>query len=575
MMVSRSSVDLISHFFRRYPRRSAVLVLLLLLSGLAEGIGIVTLLPVIEIAMLDASELSPLSNGLVSTLNWLGLAATLPLLLAIVVLAIAAKAALQFVAQRQVGNTVAHVATDLRLEYIRAILGARWSFFVAERAGRIATAVSGEAMRAAGVYRHACAMVGGLIHAAVYMLIALRISWPIALIAAASGLGIAMLLGRLVDRSRTAGRLQTTMTRALISRITDALQGIKPIKAMGREGQLQPLLEAETHGINDAYRGQVLAAELRKAVQEPLLVVMLAVALYVAIEVLDQPVALVMLLAFLFHRLAGKMNTVQTEFQTLAAGESAFYSIQSGIRSAREAAELKDQGVVAEFDREIEFLDVCFAYGEKKVLHEVSLTIPAGRFVTIVGPSGSGKTTIADLLAGLQRPDSGSIRIDGRALDEVALTSWRGVIGYVPQDLFLFHDTLRTNITLGTPGVSDSDVWDALRLAGASEFVAELPAGLDTIVGERGSRLSGGQRQRIAIARALCGTPKLLILDEVTASLDPQTEAELVETLRNLRGRVTILAISHQAALKEPADIVYQAREGRVRQVAPVALTEA
>lgn len=563
-MLSNDTVNLIRHFLRKYPTRSAALVFLLLLAGLAEGIGVMTLLPVIEIAMMDADQLSGLSRSIVGVLATLGLPPALPVLLSIVVLATIAKGIIQFYAQKQVGTTVAQVATDLRLDYIGAILNARWSYFVNERAGRIATAMSGEAMRAAQSYRHACAALGAMIHAGVYAAIALRISWPVAVMALAAGGVISLLLGRLVQHSRIAGRKQTDMTKALVTRITDALHGIKAVKAMGREDRLQPLLEAETQGINDAYRSQVIAAETTKAAHEPLLVIMLACALYVAIGTLNQPLASVMVLAFLFHRLAGRMNLVQSEYQTLATGESAFYSIRSAIEAARGAAEGHHGGRNASFDRSIDLHNVSFAYGSKQVLSDVSFTIPAGSFVTIVGPSGSGKTTIADLLVGLIEPTAGSILVDGIPLSEFATREWRNAIGYVPQEMFLFHDTLRTNITLGAEGIPDEVVWSSLAQSGAADFVRALPAGLETIVGERGARLSGGQRQRIAIARALCASPSLLILDEVTASLDPITEAALCETLKGLRGQVTILAISHQPALMDPADIVYTARDGRV-----------
>jgi ATP-binding cassette, subfamily C, bacterial len=566
-MLSLETLSLIRQFLRDYPRRSAVMVVLLLIAGLAEGIGLMTLLPVLEIAMTDTAELSMLSQFVVEVLASVGLPPALPILLFIVVLAIGLKALFQFLAMRHVGHTVAHVATDLRLAYISAVLGAQWSFFVGERTGRVSTAVSGEAHRAATAYRHACALLAAMIQAAVYLSIALLISWPVAILGVLAGGALALVLGRLVQMSRAAGRKQTELTRALISRITDSLQGIKAIKAMGREAHLQPLLEAETRGINAAYRRQVVASEGLKHTQEPLLVLMLAVALYFAIGVMDQPLPAVMILAFLFYRLVGRMGLVQGEYQTLAASESAYYSITDGIRAARQSREDAGGVLPAAFTDCIEFDNVSFAYGDKHVLRDVTFGLPAGRFITMIGPSGAGKTTIADLVVGLRAPTAGTIRVDGRPLSEVRRKEWRRLIGYVPQELFLFHDTLLKNITLGDPNIPEETVCEALRLAGALDFVEALPDGLQTVVGERGSRLSGGQRQRIAIARAVCGEPRLLILDEVTASLDPITEAALCETLKGLRGRMTILAISHQPALAAPADIVYRVDAGHLTRV--------
>ena len=141
---------------------------------------------------------------------------------------------------------------------------------------------------------------------------------------------------------------------------------------------------------------------------------------------------------------------------------------------------------------------------------------------------------------------------------DIDLRAWRRSIGYVPQETVLFHDTIMANVTLGDPRFSREQVERALRRAEAWDFVTALPAGMDALVGERGTRLSGGQRQRIAIARALILDPVLLILDEATTALDPETEAGIVETVSHLAGKVTVLSISHQPAMKRKADIVYR-----------------
>src|SRR5262245_17085713 len=187
-------------------------------------------------------------------------------------------------------------------------------------------------------------------------------------------------------------------------------------------------------------------------------------------------------------------------------------------------------------ERSLTLEDVHLSYGDLRVLEGASLEIPVGRITAIVGRSGAGKTTVADLVCGLVRPDRGSVRVDGVSLDEIDLHAWRRNIGYVPQEVFLVNDTVRENVTLGEE-VSDAAVETALRRAGAWDFVSKLPEGMQSPAGERGALLSGGQRQRICIARALVHDPKLLILDEATAALDPESEAQIWETLEGLRGQ--------------------------------------
>jgi len=207
---------------------------------------------------------------------------------------------------------------------------------------------------------------------------------------------------------------------------------------------------------------------------------------------------------------------------------------------------------------------VDFAYDDNQVLHDVTVTFTAGQITSIVGPSGSGKTTIVDLVTGLLKPLRGEIWIDDQPLAQIDQKKWRRMIGYVPQETLLLHDTIRNNITLGDADLSDKDAEDAMRAAGVWEFVHSMPQGMQSIVGERGGKLSGGQRQRIAVARAIVHMPKLLILDEATSALDPQSESAICETLSQLRGQLTILTISHQEALVGIADKTYHVLDGKI-----------
>jgi ATP-binding cassette subfamily C protein len=218
-------------------------------------------------------------------------------------------------------------------------------------------------------------------------------------------------------------------------------------------------------------------------------------------------------------------------------------------------------------DGDIRLDHVTFAYGDNQILDDVSLTIPKGRITVIVGPSGAGKTTIVDLVSGMVRPQKGDVFIHKTAIGDIDLKHWRQQIGYVPQETFLLHESVFINVTLGDPELDESHVERALIAAGAWDFVKAMPEGMHTPVGERGIGMSGGQRQRVAIARALVHEPALLVLDEATASLDPESEAEVCETVAKLRGNMTILAVSHQAALLGVADKVYRLDSGSVREM--------
>jgi ABC-type multidrug transport system fused ATPase/permease subunit len=207
---------------------------------------------------------------------------------------------------------------------------------------------------------------------------------------------------------------------------------------------------------------------------------------------------------------------------------------------------------------------VVVRYGQQAVLNGISFTIPAGRVVGFVGPSGAGKSTLLDVVMGLVEPSSGDVSIGPYSLRDIDLAAWRHKIGYVSQDTFLFHDTIANNIRWSTRGATPDAVMKAARAAGLESFVAGLPAGYDTIVGDRGVKLSGGQRQRISIARALIRNPALLILDEATSPLDSLSEQEIMNVVNQLTGNMTIVIVAHRLATVREADLIYVLEHGKI-----------
>ena len=257
-------------------------------------------------------------------------------------------------------------------------------------------------------------------------------------------------------------------------------------------------------------------------------------------------------------------------------------AIRSNLGSARLTLELIDslgeskpseevsdnlELVHSGFVGSIEISNVSFKYplATETALNGIDLRIKEGSTVALVGPSGAGKTSIVDVLLGVLSPDSGKVLISG--LEPSATVSrWPGAISYVPQDVIVTNGSIRENVSLGFPVsvATDELVMDALKLAQADDFVSALPMGMDTSVGDRGTKLSGGQRQRIGIARALFTRPKLLVLDEATSSLDGQTESDISQAIQGLKGSVTVVMIAHRLATVLNADQVIYMDKGRI-----------
>jgi ATP-binding cassette, subfamily C, bacterial len=563
------TIKLIRYFMAAYPIRSLVMIVCFLFSGLAEGVSILTFLPVIELVSSGkVSGNSSVVRFIGTLLDSVGLAHSLPVMLGLIVAGITTKSALLMLAMKQAGYTIAHVTADLRLKQLQALLGAKWDYFVSQPTGHLANAISSEAMRASTAYHHATLLISALIQVSAYSVVALWVSWKITLISLMIALFILFILKGFIKMSRDAGVRQTELMKALIGRLTDMLQGIKPIKAMAKEDHIQALLESETEDIKKAQQRHVLASESLKAFQEPLLVVMIAVGIYYILTFMKQSFSVILVMVFLFNKLLNRVYLAQACFQELSLNESALWSLLASIEHTQREREIDPGSQKLDNISKGIYLDALhFSFGKKEVLKNASLAIPAGQIILIAGHSGSGKTTVADLITGLFRPQRGTVYIDDTPLDHLNLHDWRNLIGYVPQEMFLFHDTIYKNISLGDVNLSRKDVEAALRLAGAWNFVSGIQSGMDTIIGERGSKLSGGQRQRLALARALVRKPKLLILDEATTALDPETEKAICQTLEQIKGDMTILAISHQPAIMEIADKIYYLRSGVINEL--------
>ncbi len=546
-----------------FPQRSAFVLVALLVAGIAEGLSLTALLPLISIAVGDAgSNDSGIGKFMEKALQDIGIDPTLDTILIIIVGGMFFKGFVLLLANRQVGYTVAHVATALRLDLIEALLASRWQYYLRQPVGSLANSIASEAYRAANGFEHSVNVLSLMVQVLVYAIVALFISWEATLASLIIGSFLLFVLNSLVSATRRAGTKQTHLLRDLLAYLSDVLSSVKSLKAMARDNVADAILREQTQQLEKATRREVMNREALNSLQEPILAALTASGLYLALVVWQLSLPEVMLMVFLLTRILGLLNKTQRRHQQLAAQESAYWALRKAAEGARAAAERATGTLQPTLQKGVTLHHVRFNYERKVIFRDLNIEIPVNTFTAVMGPSGTGKSTLLDLLCGLTEPQSGEVRIDGVSLHDINLREWRHMIGYVSQDTILLHDTVLNNILVGEPSLTAADAERALRQAGAWDFVSALPDGMLTVVGERGGLLSGGQRQRIAIARALAHSPSFLILDEPTSALDPESERTICETLQNLAKNLTIIAVSHQPAVINAADRVFMLSNG-------------
>ena len=542
---------------RIYPRRSALMLLALIVAGIAEGFSLSALLPLLSIANGE-----PVGDGagrfVVDGFAAVGLDPSVGAMLVVIVAGVVAKSALLLIANRQVGYTVARVATDFRSRLIDALLKSEWQYFLSHRTGTLANSIATEAYRAATGFEFAARVIAFFLQALVYCAVALLVSWQATVVAAACGAGFLLILRGLLTVAQQAGARQTALLRTLLGDLTDVLGTVKALKAMARDKVADAMLKAQSSELERATRNEVMSKEALRALQEPLLASLAAIGLFIALTYWGLKLAEVMVLVFLLVRLLGLVNKVQRQYQLVLTQQTAFEAIEQAVTDALHARETHSGDVEPRLERGIRLCDISFRYKSDWILEHFDADIRCRTLTVVRAPSGRGKSTMLDLLCGLMRPQSGQILVDDVPFEKLKLHDWRRLIGYVPQDPILLHDSILNNIIVGEPTLTEEDARAALEKAGIMTFVDGLAEGIQTTVGERGGRLSGGQRQRIAIARALAHRPRILILDEPTSALDRAREEVICRTVSELARELTVIAASHQPLLIAAADHVIE-----------------
>ena len=377
-----------------------------------------------------------------------------------------------------------------------------------------------------------------------------------------------IIFGSFKFTSTIAGRYERIREsiETLNSNLSNSISGILNVKSFTREVKELERIETSSNEVKSAnYHAIKLSAAFIPIIRVAILFGFTATLLIGGFLALDGEikVATYSVLLFITQRLLWPLTELGDTFDLYQRAMASFNRIFS---LKNESSEIGNGDIeFKKLENKIELKDVSFSYVDNfNVLNNVDLTINAGQTTAIVGSTGSGKSTLIKLLLRLYEINNGSISYDSNSLKDIELSSLRGKIGLVSQDVFLFEGTVIENIAYGDLNASESEVWNAAQKSEADEFINNLPQKEETIVGERGQKLSGGQRQRISIARAILKNPEILILDEATSSVDNETEAAIQRSLDILKKDRTVIVIAHRLSTVRNADIIYVLENGSV-----------
>jgi len=379
-----------------------------------------------------------------------------------------------------------------------------------------------------------------------------------------------ILWGSFVFQRRLAPRYADVREQASLvnSRLANNLTGIATIKSFTSEDYERDRVEVDSEAYRRSNRRAIaLSAAFVPLIRMVILVGFTATLFLGGQEVLNGRLAVgtYSFMVFITQRLLWPLTSLgQTldQYQRAMASTNRVMNLLDTPIAIRTGATSLP---ISQVQGAIELKDITFAYTHRApAVEHLSLSIPAGKTIAIVGSTGSGKSTLVKLLLRFYEIQAGQITLDGTDIRELNLRDLRRCIGWVSQDVFLFHGTVAENIAYGSSGASPTEIMHAAKLAEAHEFITQLPNGYDTIVGERGQKLSGGQRQRLAIARALLKDPPILILDEATSAVDNETEAAIQKSLEHITQNRTTIAIAHRLSTIRHADRIYVMEYGKL-----------
>lgn len=541
------------------------IIILQILSSCMSGGGIVMLIPMLEIMDIPVGATGWLGD-IFQTFRHFSMMIRALSMVGIYIGLIVFKGILNRTLVIQQTKFIEGYTLHLRNQLYEAVSHASWQQISSRKQADILQLFTNQCSQVSTAISGMISLLSSMVSAVVQILIACWMSLPVTCAVCLVGFLLLTIFIPLRKKSKEYGKEMIRIGREFYSELFNQMNSIKEIRTYGVEDAHAELYKKWSSSFMETQVNYAKLCTKPNLVYSVVAAVLISLVYVVCVLFLDMETARLMILVLIFSRLwpmftswQGTLQNIQTCVPALDKIEEATGAMRASAREQYGTEEMKVHGNVT-------FEQVSFQYrgNEKIVLDGISFSITQGKMTALVGHSGAGKSTIADILMGFLRPQSGQICVDGIKLTEDNIRSWRKYIGYIPQNPLMINDTIRENLKRFHPETTEEDMIAALKQAAAWEFVKNLPDGLDTIVGDQGVRLSGGERQRIVMARVLLGNPRFIVLDEATSNLDVESEQAIQEVLKKLSGQVTVLVIAHRFSTIRSADHVIVLQEGRI-----------
>ena len=464
-------------------------------------------------------------------------------------------------------------ASRLSTQLLRQYLMQPYSFFLNKNTSELGKNILNEVSRAVGGVVLQALLVLSKVIITVFLFILLLLLDPVIAVISLIILGsVYVILFRAVkDKLGAIGRLTVDANTQAFRHANEAMSGIKDIKLLGRENEFVSRFSNSANELSIYNTQSSIISMLPRYLLEVIAfggIISIVIFLISSGVATENIIPIVAIYAMAGYRLLPALQQIYSGLTSIRFTLPAFDILASDLLKPLDTNNKATKNDFISFNNYIQLKDISYSYPgvDNNLFSQLNLTIKANTTIAFIGKTGSGKTTLVDIILGLLTPQSGSIVVDGMVLGKSNISSWQGLIGYVPQSIYLSDDSIANNIAFALSGdeVDIQEVKVAAKIAKIDDFIESLPNQYETVIGERGVRLSGGQRQRIGIARALYHNPPILVLDEATSALDSSTESSVMDAVESLSHKKTIILIAHRMDTIKNCDEVYSLKNGNI-----------